>query len=57
MNPSSGASPGGGLVGCVGCVVAAGGFCGGEGAWACAAAHVTVAANNHALAEIKDYST
>jgi hypothetical protein len=54
MNPSSGASPGGGFVGCVG---AAGGFCGGVGAWACAAAHITVAVNNHPLAEIKDDST
>jgi hypothetical protein len=54
MNPSSGTSPGGGVVGCV---AAAGGFCGGEGAWACAVAHVTVAINNHALAEIKDDPT
>jgi hypothetical protein len=56
MSPSSGASPGGGLVDC-GCVIAAGGFCGGVGAWACADAHITVAINNHRLAGIKDDST
>jgi hypothetical protein len=53
-DPSSGASPGGGRGGCV---VAAGGF-GGAGAWACAAAHITVAiSNHHPLAELNDDST
>jgi hypothetical protein len=54
MNPSSGAPPGGELAGCV---VTAGGFCGGAGAWPCAAAHATVAITNHPLADINDDST
>ena len=55
MNSSSGVSPGGAGFP-AGCCVA-GGFGGGVGGWACAAAAHVTAINSHPRGEIKDDST
>jgi hypothetical protein len=55
MNPSSGVSAPDGVF--AGCGVAAGGFGGGVGDCACAAAAHVTAINNHHRGEINDDST